>query len=274
MSCQKNTDPSIEMMRSLFLIIAVFMLSGSLYAEVVLPAPPESLSLHGHIASATSETPPLFSGGYLIFPYRGTQKPYRFVGIAFDYEGYSRIHAFVKNKKGTFVFYGKIPEGIKEFHYRLVVDSVWQHDTSNPDVEYDYMGVRLSKFTLDSSGSGLNAEKLGPLMRENGSVDFYLRGQSGVYAFIMGSFNQWDPFMTPMKEVSPGLYKVTLMLGPGIHYYNFLFNGQRMRDPNNFFQATGPGGELVSVFNINATDTKEISPQNAKSSKKTKRISR
>lgn len=228
--------------------LLVFIVSP-LQAEVVLPPRPESLSLHGHIASATSETLPLMSGGYLVFPYRGTQKPYRFVGIAFDYEDYSRIHAFVKNKKGTFVFYGKIPEGIGEFRYRLVVDSVWQHDTSNPLIEYDYMGVRLSRFILTPSPEMIT-EKLGPHLRPDGSIDFYLRGKSGVYSFIMGSFNQWDPFMTPMREISPGLYKVTLMLGAGRYYYNFLFNGQRIRDPNNFFQGIGPGGELVSVFDI------------------------
>ena len=229
-----------------FLFIGAFCL----HAQVVLPPAPETLSLHGHIASATAESMPVMTGGYLVFPYRGSQKPYRFVGIAFDYEGYSRIHAFVKNKKGTFVFYGQIPEGIKEFRYRLVVDSVWQHDTSNPLIEYDQMGVRLSKFILSETQNMPDDEKLGPQFRPDGSIDFYLRGQPGAYAFIMGSFNQWDPFMTPMKEISPGLYKVSLTLSPGRYYYNFLFNGQRIRDPNNFFQAMGPGGELVSVFDL------------------------
>lgn len=242
--------------------------------QVVLPPVPETLSLHGHIASATAESLPVMTAGYLVFPYRGNQKPYRFVGIAFDYEGYSRIHAFVKNKKGTFVYYGKVPEGIKEFRYRLVVDSVWQHDTSNPIIEYDQLGVRLSKFVLPETGGALLDKKAGPQFRADGTVDFYLKGEPNVYAFIMGSFNQWDPFMTPMKEISPGLYKVSLTLKPGRYYYNFLFNGKRMRDPNNFFQAMGPGGELVSVFDIvpkadesaSLVENKEKTAKNKKSS--------
>ncbi|MGL4524059.1 MAG: hypothetical protein ACRCVN_00865 [Spirochaetia bacterium] len=220
-----------------------------LVAEVVYPAAPETLALHGHIASATKKSLPVFTGGFLVLPYRGDQSPYRFVGIAFDYENYSRIHAFVRNKKGTFVFYGKIPEGITEFRYRLVVDSVWQHDSGNPDIEMDHMGIKISRFVVESKDDPLR-EKLGPQFNRDGSIDFLLRGQAGVYSFILGNFNQWDPFMTPMKEISPGLYKVTLRLRPGRYYYNFLFNGQRIRDPNNFFQGMGSGGELVSVLDV------------------------
>ncbi len=249
-------------------LLSLFLGAFCLQAQVVLPPAPETLALHGYIASATTQSKPVMTGGYLVFPYRGSQKPYRFVGIAFDYEGYSRIHAFVKNKKGTFVFYGQIPEGIKEFRYRLVVDSVWQHDTSNPLIEYDQMGVRLSKFVLAETQNIPNDEKLGPQFRPDGSIDFYLRGEPGVYAFIMGSFNQWDPFMTPMKEISPGLYKVSLTLGPGRYYYNFLFNGQRIRDPNNFFQAMGPGGELVSVFDIAKPNNEILTYAQEKNKKK------
>lgn len=40
--------------------------------------------------------------------------------------------------------------------------------------------------------------------------------------FLAGTFNDWDPGATPMEEVSPGTYAVTLELEPGAWPYKFV----------------------------------------------------
>ena len=42
---------------------------------------------------------------------------------------------------------------------------------------------------------------------------------------LIGDFNNWDPFMNPMKQVGDDLYSVTLRVAPGTHAYYFVSGG-------------------------------------------------
>jgi hypothetical protein len=210
----------------------------------------ENTAIMSKIALATAQTPTEFINGYLFMPYHST-KAYRAVGIAFSYENYEIIHPFVLNKKGTYVFYGKIPDNVHHLGYRLIVDSVWQADSSNPVSERDVTGVEISMLELNRS----NDIKLGPQIRTDGFVDFYLQGKPQSQVFISGSFSHWDPFIYPVKEISPGLYKVSIPLSYGRHYYAYLIDGQRIVDPHSFKQTHSYAGEIVSFIDIQAKST-------------------
>ena len=41
------------------------------------------------------------------------------------------------------------------------------------------------------------------------------RGKPGRRVSLVGDFNNWDPFMDPLDETSPGSYSVTLRVPAG-----------------------------------------------------------
>jgi 1,4-alpha-glucan branching enzyme len=50
---------------------------------------------------------------------------------------------------------------------------------------------------------------------------------------IVGSLNNWDETATPMTEVSPGVWTVTMPLPPGVYQYQFILDGERrVTDPS------------------------------------------
>lgn len=49
---------------------------------------------------------------------------------------------------------------------------------------------------------------------------------------LVGEFNNWDEVATPMTEVSPGVWTVSLRLTPGVYEYQFIVDGKaRETDP-------------------------------------------
>jgi len=67
---------------------------------------------------------------------------------------------------------------------------------------------------------------------------------------LAGSFNDWDPKRTPMKDAGNGLWKVEVPLPPGRHEYRFVVDGQWISDPNARDSAPNPHGESNSVINV------------------------
>ena len=53
------------------------------------------------------------------------------------------------NERGVFVLDYPVPEGVREIHYRIVVDGLWMPDPANPVTEPDGAGALLSVYTLE-----------------------------------------------------------------------------------------------------------------------------
>src|SRR5262245_24476314 len=59
---------------------------------------------------------------------------------------------------------------------------------------------------------------------------FYQKGLQSIS--VVGEFNDWDQDSTVMREVSPGVWTVSLLLRPAVYEYQFILNGkQRVTDP-------------------------------------------
>jgi hypothetical protein len=59
---------------------------------------------------------------------------------------------------------------------------------------------------------------------------FYQKGLQSIS--VVGQFNDWDADSTALKEVSPGVWTVSVALRPGVYEYQFILNGQqRVTDP-------------------------------------------
>ena len=53
----------------------------------------------------------------------------------------------------------------------------------------------------------ISDEKLGlyRILRDDGrTARFLFKGEAGMYVTVAGTFNNWDPFIYPMEEISPG----------------------------------------------------------------------
>lgn len=179
----------------------------------------------------------------------------RFIGIAFDFEGYKQIHKFrIRNTRDidgkitqTLMFYVlDRPKYIDTISYRLIVDGMWTTDPLNPDVYYDEnTGILLSRFTFSSPTPPETT-----VLKDN-SIHFVYVGKSGQKIQLGGTFTNWDPWIYELQETAPGFYEITLPLPAGTYYYNYFVGMKAVTDKTNPKRAYTPDGRVASVITVN-----------------------
>ena len=80
-------------------------------------------------------------------------------------------------------------------------------------------------------------------------VDFGLVASQARSVAVAGSFNGWDPTVTPMRKVE-GAWHVKVGLPRGRHEYRFVVDGQWMADPGARESVPNPFGSVNSVLNV------------------------
>ncbi len=82
-------------------------------------------------------------------------------------------------------------------------------------------------------------------------VQLELSVQPGSRVFVAGTFNNWNPTATPMKDnPGSGHCKATLSLPAGRHEYKFVVNGEWRIDPNCPEWSPNDQGSLNSVLHV------------------------
>jgi hypothetical protein len=192
---------------------------------------------------------------------------YRRVGIAFAFEGYSRVYWFRKlliprdpaeiamegkkknielNKDSGILFHVQtLPEGIGNLDYRMIIDGLWTRDPLNPLGVIGSSGLSQSRIVI----SGISPPV--PARETPGILRLSYTAPPGETITVAGSFNSWDPFMYTMKETSPGFYSLSLPLPPGIYQYVFFHRGERIPDPYNQDKVYSPEGKIASRTVVN-----------------------
>jgi 1,4-alpha-glucan branching enzyme len=181
-----------------------------------------------------------------IFLTAAPEEKRRFVGVAFDYEDYSVIHPFEINESGIYIYSADTPEK-SEIHYRLIIDGLWMADPLSRDNIKDKFGIPVSRLKIAPS---TYVKVKGPLVSDSGNTNFSLRSKPDSTVSIVGTFNGWDPYMTPMQESSPGVYTTDLKLREGDYFYYFIIDGKKAMDPMNFARAMNREGEEVCRITI------------------------
>ena len=169
------------------------------------------------------------------------------VEIAFAHEDFSRLHAFARNANDIYVFLYEVPPELDEVRYRLVVDGIWTTDPRNPDRVVDRWGVALSRTAVPRIERTLTQA---PIRHPDGTVEFIVTAPAGSSVSVAGSFNGWDPFMTPLREIEPGRFSRRLRLGSGEHLYYYVVDGLRVPDPKNERRRWHTSGLVVSVVSL------------------------
>lgn len=204
------------------------------------------LTLEITIQGIDESQPPRLVGDVVIFSYK-PMTPVRFVGARFANENYSVLHIYSRNENGVFVLDYPLSEGIRELRYRMVVDGLWMNDPANPDTELDPLGNVISLYTLKAEPS---FAVLNPQTGSDGRVTFEFHGRPGQRVSIMGDFNDWDPFTDPLSDVRPGIFRITLRVLSGRHFYVFFTEGRKTLDPYNSETGTDPDGNPVNYFDF------------------------
>lgn len=223
---------------TLLLIIIFISLNSGLWAQSNLPLHLKIMSL------AKPEEPQIWNDR--IFLTARPKDAVRFVGVAFDFESYNIIHSFEINEKGIYVFSAPTPEEAN-IHYRLIIDGLWMADPLCPDNIKDEYGIEVSMLKNPSS-SYLKVK--GPEQTDRGSTVFTIRTRPNATVSIVGTFNGWDPYMTPLKEISSGVYRTEIKLHDGSYFYYFIVDGKKTMDPINFGRARNVEGEEVCRIDI------------------------
>ncbi len=211
----------------------------------------QDLSVVLEVGSLERASAPRMMGNHVLFSY--DFGPGRHGGrvhsveVAFAHDDFGALHAFERNENDVYVLLYEPPEALEVIEYRLIVDGIWMVDPSNPDVVTDRWGVRLSQTTFPRIERRLTET---PVVHVDGTVEFVVTAPEGSRVSVVGSFNGWDPFMTPLHESAPGEFTRRVRLGSGEHLYYYIVDGLRLPDPRNSERKWHRTGLAVSVVSL------------------------
>jgi hypothetical protein len=74
------------------------------------------------------------------------------------------------------------------------------------------------------------------------SVSFGLDAPHAQQVFLVGCFNDWNPFATPLSRNDEGRWACTIDVEPGEHQYRFFVDNQWWDDPCNSYRCCNEFG--------------------------------
>lgn len=243
---------------NLFLACAIFCAGASFAAkEKDVPLVESKYSFEYRETAQKLREPkaPFEQDGLIVF---SAQEGPHYVGIAFDFENFQKIHPFQKRiildedgeKDRAWYFYilEEYPKTDKIL-YRLIIDGLWTTDPMNPKQHYDETtGIRLSQIDVRREYEIATSVKTS----SNGkSVHFVYKGKSGQNVRVAGTFSNWDSWIYRLAETSHGFYELTLPMNEGTYYYVYCIGTKEFPDLTNHERAIKDGGKAVSKIIVN-----------------------
>lgn len=243
----------------LFLIFATFCVAAGFAAkekEIDAPHGESKFSFEYREVAHKLREPkaPFEKDGMIIFS--ANEGPH-YVGIAFDFENFQKIHPFQKRiildengeKSSAWYFYilEEYPQ-TDRILYRLIIDGLWTTDPMNPKQYYDEMtGIRLSQIDVERKYEAATSVKTSA----NGkSVHFVYKGKSGQKVRVSGTFSNWDSWIYQLAETSRGTYELTLPMNEGTYYYVYCIGTKEFPDLTNHERAIKDNGQAVSKITV------------------------
>lgn len=237
-------------MKRCFAWAMISLLAAAAVAKETEPKP-DVYDYNNTIAEITGVSAPYIDGDYIVFT---APKASRYVGIAFDFEGYKHIHSYKLHN--TYSFEGDItdswffyllpkPKDITSISYRLVIDGLWTTDPSNPNRAFDPVaGIDVSRVALPPVVAR-NTETV-----PEGYTRFICFAPTGQKIRLGGTFTNWDSWIYEMVEVQRGKYQLDLPLPPGTYYYNYYHGITSFTDETNPFKGYTADGRVASLIEV------------------------
>lgn len=205
-----------------------------------------NVNTHLKISTLTEAKAPEIWNDQIIMTFVPKERVY-YAAVSFAHEGYRYQHVFQINKHQVFFLFYPLPEADGPLHYRLIVDGVWMADPVNPQTTRDPQGLQISRLEIPLLR---DRRVTSPYRLSDGLVEFAFKGSPGQRVALVGNFNNWDPFMTPLEEdpFRPGHFSIRIDLPPGPQYYNFVTGMDTVTDPTNPKIHWNQRGQPVSYF--------------------------
>ncbi len=91
-----------------------------------------------------------------------------------------------------------------------------------------------------------------PLLPEHSParISLWLYQPNAKEVTLAGSFNNWDPWSTPMRDDGEGCWRVELILTRGRYEYRFVVDGNWTDDPLASAYVANPFGTLNCVLSV------------------------
>jgi hypothetical protein len=150
-----------------------------------------------------------------------------------------------------YVWEERLPKG--RYKYKLMVDDIWISDPYNSNIIIDDSGQPVSYFELKEDFIP-NASY--PLWLEKDIFQFKYEDTSAKNISLVGDFNNWNPYSTPLKNFGAGEFSINIRLMPGIHSYCFVVDDEWKADPNNLNQYSDKVGTIISIIFVKDKNNK------------------
>lgn len=235
------------MKRFILTVVAAAVFLLPFYAKEV--APPDTYEYDMLVSSITGVGAPYISGDFIVFT---AERSSRYVGIAFDFEGYKQIHRFQLHKTVSyegditdswFFYVLEKPRKLSKISYRLIIDGLWTTDPTNPNKAYSPTdAVQLSYIDIPVQ------EDVMTETAPEGFTRFICYAPTGQKVRLAGTFTNWDSWIYEMTEVQLGKYMIDLPLPAGTYYYAYYTGMSSFIDSSNPTKGYSDDGKIVSCL--------------------------
>ncbi|UCB44262.1 MAG: glycogen-binding domain-containing protein [Spirochaetota bacterium] len=178
--------------------------------------------------------PPLITEDGVLFTFKDEKISPKYVQVIGDFNNWEQPLYMTKNRYDVHVYLYNtrkqkgivLDEG--RYRYRFLVDGIWIRDPSNDKTEYDQYGTTLSYFDLNAP---LIIVKNNPVQVKNNTYIFYYKNDRAREVYLVGDFNNWNPYSLPMNKNISGLWEMEVDILPGSYAYILVVDGVYRKDP-------------------------------------------
>jgi len=178
--------------------------------------------------------PPRVTDEGVLFTYKPGRIMPRYVMVSGSFDNWRTMHMMTRNEYGVYAFlYGDVGKrGIildaETYRYRYLVDGVWITDPLNVRKERDQYGTPLSSFRVDQP---IIKRQKNPIHVEGTTYVFYYEAPYARKVFMVGDFNNWNPYSHPLRRNRSGLWEIEIDMPEGEYTYRFIVDGKAVVDP-------------------------------------------
>ena len=191
--------------------------------------------LHGIILyEVTQAGPPIVTEEGILFTFKDEIKEPRYVMVSGDFNRWVEPLMMTKNRHDVFVYMysAKDEKSIVlnkgKYRYRYLVDGIWKKDPRNDISVFDSFGTELSLFEIRTALILLDRN---PVNIEKNRYIFYYKDPSALNVYLVGDFNNFNPYSHPMQKNKSGYWEIEVDLPPGSHTYRYFVDGIFRKDP-------------------------------------------
>jgi hypothetical protein len=187
---------------------------------------------------------PLITGDSIIFFYKNNASK---ILVGGDFNDWKPDLLMMETETNfwQYSWVSRLPKGI--YKYKLMVDDIWINDPNNTNVIIDDSGQPVSYFELKED---FIPGATYPLWLEKDIYQFKYENISAKNVSLVGDFNNWNPYLTPLTNTGAGEFLVKVRLKPGIHSYCFVVDDDWKADPNNLNQFSDRTGTIISIMYV------------------------